>query len=97
MEYQIKHFIKYLALIFVTVGVISAVSICMIKLIINNDNVIPQTPARLANMENLGVRKVCNIFAIEVSRYKRKASDQRNAFAAAKAIWLKEACGLFSV
>ena len=38
--------------------------------------------------------KVRNIFAIEVGRYRRKASDQRLAFAAAKAIWLKAALGL---
>ena len=31
--------------------------------------------------------KVRNIFAVQVGRYKQKASDQRLAFAAAMAIW----------
>ena len=35
--------------------------------------------------------KVRNLFAVEVGRYKKKASEQRFAFAAAKAIWLKAA------
>jgi putative transposase len=35
--------------------------------------------------------KVRNLFSVEVGRYKKKASDQQLAFAAAKAIWLKAA------
>ncbi|AIL13455.1 transposase [Candidatus Paracaedimonas acanthamoebae] len=35
--------------------------------------------------------KVRNIFSVEVGRYKKKASDQRLAFAVAKAIWLEAA------
>ncbi len=41
--------------------------------------------------------KVRNIFSVEVGRYKNKASDQRLAFAAAKAIWLEAALPLLSV
>ena len=41
--------------------------------------------------------KVRNIFAVEVGRYTKKASEQRLAFAAAKAIWLEAALGLFSI
>jgi putative transposase len=41
--------------------------------------------------------KVRNIFAIEVTRYKKKAADQRLAFAAAKATWLEAASNLISV
>lgn len=41
--------------------------------------------------------KVRNIFAVEVGRYKKKAPDQRLAFAAAKAIWLEAALGLFAI
>jgi putative transposase len=41
--------------------------------------------------------KVRNIFAVQVGRYKQKASDQRQAFAAAKAIWLEAALKLFSI
>ncbi|AIL13776.1 hypothetical protein IM40_10265 (plasmid) [Candidatus Paracaedimonas acanthamoebae] len=35
--------------------------------------------------------KVRNLFSVGVGRYKKKASDQRLAFAAPKAIWLKAA------
>jgi len=38
--------------------------------------------------------KVRNIFAVEVGRYKKKAPNQRLAFAAAKAIWLEAALEL---
>lgn len=38
--------------------------------------------------------KVRNIFSVEVGRYKKKASDQRIAFDAAKAIWLEAAQNL---
>jgi putative transposase len=38
-----------------------------------------------------------NIFAIDVGRYKKKAPDQRLAFAAAQAIWLEAALGLISI
>lgn len=41
--------------------------------------------------------KVRNIFAVDVGRYKRKAPDQRLAFAAAQAIWLEAALGLISI
>lgn len=41
--------------------------------------------------------KVRNIFAVEVGRYTKKAPEQRLAFAAAKAIWLEAALGLFSI
>lgn len=41
--------------------------------------------------------KVRNIFAVEVGRYKQKASDQRLAFAAAKVIWLEAALVLLSI
>ena len=41
--------------------------------------------------------KVRNIFAIDVGRYKKKAPDQRLAFAAAQAIWLEAALELFSI
>lgn len=40
--------------------------------------------------------KVRNTFAVEVGRYTSRASGQRLAFAAAKAIWLEAALGLFS-
>lgn len=40
--------------------------------------------------------KVLNIFAVEVGRYKKKAPDQRLAFAATKAIWLEATLGLLS-
>jgi putative transposase len=33
--------------------------------------------------------KIRNIFSVEVGLYKKKAPDQRLAFAAAKAIWLE--------
>ena len=38
--------------------------------------------------------KVRNIFSVEVGRYKKKAADQRLAFAAAKTIWLQAAYNL---
>jgi putative transposase len=41
--------------------------------------------------------KVRNIFAVEVGRYKKKAPDQRIAFAAATAIWLEAAQQLLFV
>jgi putative transposase len=41
--------------------------------------------------------KVRNIFAVEVGRYKKKASERRLAFAAAKTIWLEAALELFSI
>jgi putative transposase len=41
--------------------------------------------------------KVRNIFAVDVGRYKKKASEQRLAFAAAKVIWLEAALELFSI
>ena len=41
--------------------------------------------------------KVRNIFAVEVGRYTKKASEQRLAFAAAKAIWCDAALELFSI
>ena len=41
--------------------------------------------------------KVRNIFAVDVGRYKKKASDRRLAFAAAQAIWLEAAQGLNSI
>ena len=41
--------------------------------------------------------QVRNIFAVEVGRYKKKAPDQRLAFAAAQAIWLEAAQGLISI
>lgn len=41
--------------------------------------------------------KVRNIFAVDVGRYKKKAPDQRLAFAAAQAIWLEAAQGLISI
>jgi putative transposase len=41
--------------------------------------------------------KVRNIFAVDVGRYKKKAPDQRLAFAAAQAIWLEAAQGLLSI
>jgi putative transposase len=40
--------------------------------------------------------KVRNIFAVEVSRYKKKSADQRLAFTAAKALWLEAASNLIS-
>lgn len=41
--------------------------------------------------------KVRNIFAVDVGRNKKKAPDQRLAFAAAQAIWLEAAQGLISI
>jgi putative transposase len=41
--------------------------------------------------------KVHNIFSVEVGRYKKKAPDQRLAFAAAQAIWLEAAQQLLLV
>ena len=41
--------------------------------------------------------KVRNIFAVDVGRYTKKASDQRLAFAAAQAIWLEAALELISI
>ena len=41
--------------------------------------------------------KIRNIFAVEVGRYTKNASEQRLAFVAAKAIWPKAAPGLFSI
>lgn len=42
------------------------------------------------------IGKIKNLFSVEVGRYKKKASDQRLAFAAAKAIWLKAALGILA-
>ena len=47
----------------------------------------PQGAQRLLSL----MGKVRNLFSVEVGRYKKKASDQRLAFAATKAIWLKAA------
>ena len=47
----------------------------------------PQEAQRILSL----MGKVRNLFSVEVGRYKKKASDQRHAFAAAKAIWLKAA------
>ena len=41
--------------------------------------------------------KVRNIFAVDVGRYTKKASEQRLAFVAAQTIWLDAAQGLFSI
>ena len=41
--------------------------------------------------------KVRNIFAVDVGRYTKKASEQRLAFVAAQTIWLEAAQGLFSI
>lgn len=41
--------------------------------------------------------KVRNIFAVNVGRYTKKASEQRLAFVAAQTIWLEAAQGLFSL
>ena len=41
--------------------------------------------------------KVRNIFAVQVGRYKKKASDRRLAFAAATAIWSDAAQSLLFI
>src|SRR3546814_129436 len=47
----------------------------------------PQGVQRLLSL----MGKVRNLFSVEIGRYKKKAPDQRLAFAAAKAIWLEAA------
>ncbi len=49
-----------------------------------------KSPAGVQRLLSL-LGKVRNIFSVQVGRYTKKAPDQRQAFAAAKAIWLKAA------
>ncbi|OJW52296.1 MAG: transposase, partial [Alphaproteobacteria bacterium 41-28] len=41
--------------------------------------------------------KICNLFAIDVGRYVKKAPERKVAFAAACAIWIEAAQQLLSV
>jgi hypothetical protein len=52
-----------------------------------------QNPQKLLSL----MGKVRNIFAVEVGRYKKRAPEQRLAFAAAKAIWCDAALGILSI